>query len=67
MTFPIPKAFRCVVGEFDLLVYTDKDIEVPEAWGESGPQFIANSEEVKLRSFNTLIHKVDTMVAYKAQ
>ena len=46
-------------------MYTDKDVQVPESWGESGPQFIANSEEVKLRSFNTLIHKVDTMVAYK--
>ena len=55
------------LGEFDLLVYTDKDVEVPASWGESGPQFIANSEEVKLRSFNTLIHKVDTMVAYKLQ
>ncbi|XP_067943325.1 mitotic spindle assembly checkpoint protein MAD2A-like [Watersipora subatra] len=53
--------------EFDLLVYTDKDIDVPSTWGESGPQFIANSEEVKLRSFNTMIHKVDTMVAYKPQ
>jgi len=48
-----------------LLVYTDKDIDVPDTWGETGPQFIANSEEVKLRSFNTLIHKVDTMVSYK--
>ncbi|KAF6041184.1 MAD2L1 [Bugula neritina] len=51
--------------DFDLLVYTDKDIDVPDTWGETGPQFIANSEEVKLRSFNTLIHKVDTMVSYK--
>ncbi|KAL3877217.1 hypothetical protein ACJMK2_034954 [Sinanodonta woodiana] len=51
--------------EFDLLVYTDKDLQVPEAWGESGPQFIANSEEVRLRTFTTTIHKVDTMVAYK--
>lgn len=55
-----------ISGQFDLLVYTDKDLDVPAAWGESGPQFIANSEEVRLKSFNTLIHKVDTMVAYKA-
>jgi len=52
-------------GSFDLLVYTDKDLEVPESWGESGPQFVADSEEVRLRSFTTTIHKVDTMVAYK--
>lgn len=50
---------------FDLLVYTDKDLEVPDSWGESGPQFVADSEEVRLRSFTTTIHKVDTMVAYK--
>lgn len=54
-----------VIGSFDLLVYTDKDLEVPDSWGESGPQFVADSEEVRLRSFTTTIHKVDTMVAYK--
>lgn len=57
--------FLPISGKFDLLVYTDKDLEVPESWGESGPQFIADSEEVRLRSFTTTIHKVDAMVAYK--
>lgn len=55
----------CLVGSFDLLVYTDKDLDVPDSWGETGPQFVANSEEVRLRSFTTNIHKVDTMVAYR--
>ncbi|XP_012328485.2 mitotic spindle assembly checkpoint protein MAD2A isoform X2 [Aotus nancymaae] len=50
---------------FDLLIYTDKDLVVPEKWEESGPQFITNSEEVRLRSFTTTIHKVNSMVAYK--
>ncbi|PVD38950.1 hypothetical protein C0Q70_01575 [Pomacea canaliculata] len=50
---------------FDILVYTDKDAEVPSAWGESGPHFIINSEEVRLRSFSTTIHKVDAMVAFR--
>ncbi|KAG5261431.1 hypothetical protein AALO_G00304450 [Alosa alosa] len=50
---------------FDLLVYTDKDLEVPEKWEESGPQTISQSEEVRLRSFTTSIHKVNSMVAYK--
>ncbi|XP_009333220.1 PREDICTED: mitotic spindle assembly checkpoint protein MAD2A [Pygoscelis adeliae] len=50
---------------FDLLIYTDKDLAVPEKWEESGPQFVANSEEVRLRSFTTTIHKVNSMVAYK--
>ncbi|XP_073497229.1 mitotic spindle assembly checkpoint protein MAD2A [Phyllobates terribilis] len=50
---------------FDLLIYTDKDSDVPEKWEESGPQFVSNSEEVRLRSFTTTIHKVNSMVAYK--
>uniref|UniRef100_A0A672M6Q4 Mitotic spindle assembly checkpoint protein MAD2A n=1 Tax=Sinocyclocheilus grahami TaxID=75366 RepID=A0A672M6Q4_SINGR len=50
---------------FDLLIYTDKDLEVPEQWEESGPQLIDQSEEVRLRSFTTTIHKVNSMVAYK--
>ena len=57
--------FLIFSGAFDLLVYTDKDLEVPDSWGEDGPQFNANSEEVRLRSFTTLLHKVDAMVAYK--
>jgi len=53
------------VGAFDILVYTDKNLEVPEKWNLSGPAMIANSQEVKLRSFSTSYHKVDTVVAYK--
>lgn len=52
-------------GAFDLLVYTDKDQIVPEKWEESGPQMIDQSEEVRLRSFTTTIHKVNSSVAYK--
>ena len=51
---------------FDLLVYTDDDVQVPKAWEESDPRFIANSDEVRLRSFTTKVHKVDTSVSYKA-
>ena len=51
---------------FDLLVYTDDDVQVPVAWEESDPRFIKNSDEVRLRSFTTKVHKVDTMVSYKA-
>ena len=54
-----------VTGAFDILVYTEKDLNVPQEWGESGACMIDNSQEVKLRSFSTTIHKVDSMVAYK--
>jgi mitotic spindle assembly checkpoint protein MAD2 len=50
---------------FDLLVYTDQDMEVPEKWADSDPCYILNSSEVKLRSFTTSVHKVDSMVSYK--
>ena len=75
---------------FDLLIYTDKQLEVsccggerpplclhpphtrtaaiqqtPKTWEESDPRFVQNSQEVRLRSFTTTIHKVDTSVTYK--
>jgi mitotic spindle assembly checkpoint protein MAD2 len=50
---------------FDLLVYTDKDVEAPKKWADSDPCYILNSAEVKLRSFTTSVHKIDSMVAYK--
>lgn len=53
---------RCA---FDILIYTDKDLKVGEEWGETGANFIDNSVEVRLKSFSTLIHKIDAAVSYK--
>ena len=50
---------------FDMLVYTDASADVPAAWEESDPRYIQNSTDVKLRSFTTKVHKVDSMVSYK--
>ncbi|GBG24056.1 Mitotic spindle assembly checkpoint protein MAD2A [Hondaea fermentalgiana] len=50
---------------FDLLVHTDCDTEVPQTWEESDPRHIADATDVKLRSFTTKIHKVDTCVSYR--
>ncbi|KAK7850057.1 mitotic spindle checkpoint protein mad2 [Quercus suber] len=58
-----PNYFNC--GVFDVLAYTDKDIAVPFTWIESDPKLIANPQMVKLHSFDTKIHKVDTLVSYK--
>jgi mitotic spindle assembly checkpoint protein MAD2 len=46
-------------------VYTGDNAEVPAAWVDSDPHNVKNAQQVKLRSFNTTVHKVDTMVAYK--
>eukprot|EP00871_Galdieria_phlegrea_P000071 jgi/Galph1/1064/GphlegSOOS_G5772.1 len=51
---------------FDMLIYTDADIEVPETWEESDPKIIINQREVKLRSFTTKVHRVETVVSYAA-
>lgn len=56
---------RIFLGSFDLLFYTDKNLEVSEKWEDSSPCLISNSEEVKLRSFSTSVHKVDGAVSYK--
>jgi mitotic spindle assembly checkpoint protein MAD2 len=50
---------------FDLLVYTNKEASVPKLWEDSDPKYIMNSQEVKLRSFTTSVHKVESMVTYK--
>jgi len=51
---------------FDLLVYTNKDLDVPSAWEESDPRYVKDAEEVRMRSFTTSIHRVGTAVAYKS-
>ncbi|EFN65514.1 Mitotic spindle assembly checkpoint protein MAD2A [Camponotus floridanus] len=50
---------------FDILTYTVPDCDIPNQWDETQPVFIANSQEVQLRSFSTSIHKMDTVVSYK--
>ncbi|XP_064097345.1 mitotic spindle assembly checkpoint protein MAD2A-like [Macrobrachium nipponense] len=56
----------CVCA-FDLLVYTNENADVPDKWGESAPCFISNSQEVRLKSFSTSVHKVDACVSYKTE
>ncbi|RXG67716.1 Mitotic spindle assembly checkpoint protein MAD2A [Armadillidium vulgare] len=50
---------------FDLLVYTHKNLDVPDEWGDSAACYIADAESVRLKSFSTSVHKVDTCVSYK--
>ncbi|XP_058796782.1 mitotic spindle assembly checkpoint protein MAD2A [Phymastichus coffea] len=53
------------ICSFDILTYTIPDCDIPKEWDETSPVFIANSQEVKLRSFSTSLHKMDTIVSYK--
>ena len=65
VNFILLSVWFLTTGTFNLLFYTDKDQDVPEEWEESGPSLIPNSQEVKLRSFTTSIHKVEAAVCYK--
>lgn len=42
---------------FDLLVYTNKNIDTPKQWEESDAKLIVNSQEVSLRSFTTKVRE----------
>jgi len=37
-------------------VYADKEATVPVSWEDSDPCFIAHSEQVRLRSFDTKVY-----------
>lgn len=50
---------------FDLLVYADRDVEVPTVWEDSDPRYVNDAVEVRLRSFTTKVHRVDGAVSYK--
>ena len=50
---------------FDLLVYARGDTAVPQTWENSDPKLIVNSTQVKLRSFTTSVHRVDTSVCFR--
>jgi len=50
---------------WELLVYTSVDAEVPTKWETSDPKHVVNPQTVKLRSFDTSIHRVDGVVSYK--
>lgn len=50
---------------FDLLIYADKNVKVPKKWEDSAPLLIPNCETVRLKSFSTTVHSVDTAVSYK--
>lgn len=50
---------------FDVLLYTGKDVNIPDEWAESTAHIIPEYEEVKLSNFSTTVHKVDTAVQYK--
>lgn len=53
------------ICSFDILIHTVKDCEVPEKWNETGAVTIQNPQTVKLRSFSTGLHQMDTVVNYK--
>eukprot|EP01104_Vermistella_antarctica_P013242 TRINITY_DN397_c0_g2_i1.p1 TRINITY_DN397_c0_g2~~TRINITY_DN397_c0_g2_i1.p1 ORF type:complete len:204 (-),score=57.40 TRINITY_DN397_c0_g2_i1:238-849(-) len=52
---------RC---SFEVLVYTDISMDTPENWTLSDAKTVKNSTVMKMRSFDTSVHKVETAVSY---
>ncbi|KAJ8958944.1 hypothetical protein NQ318_019714 [Aromia moschata] len=50
---------------FDIQIYTKSDVELPAEWAEAEPANIKNAQSVKMRTFSTNIHKMETVVTYK--
>lgn len=50
---------------FDILIYTKDNVELPAEWAEAEPANIKNAQHVRMRSFSTNIHKMETVVTYK--
>ncbi len=52
-------------SSFDILVYTDRESEVPPAWTQCDPCYVLNPEDDRLRSINNNVHNVDVRVFYR--
>ena len=53
---------------FDILAYTEGDAEVPaDEWKDTHDHLIEadKAQQVKLKSFDTKVHRIDAMVAYR--
>ena len=51
---------------FDILLYTDKDVELPNSeWSDTNARLINNGEHVQLRGFTTNVHRVTPVVSYR--
>lgn len=50
---------------FDLQIYTTNEVDLPKEWAEAEPANIRNAQSVKMRSFSTNIHKMETVVTFK--
>lgn len=50
---------------FDILLYTDKDVELPNSeWSDTNAKLINNGQHVQLRGFTTNVHRVEPVVSY---
>lgn len=50
---------------FDIQIYTKNDVVLPNEWADAQPANVKNAQSVKMRSFSTNIHKMETIVTYK--
>lgn len=53
------------ICSFDILIYTNDDVNLPPEWADTEPANIKNAQCVRLKSFSTDIHRLETVVTYK--
>lgn len=55
-------------GTFSILAHIERDADVPLSWIDSDPKLITDDiQQVRLRSFATNSHQVDSLIAYRMQ
>lgn len=50
---------------FDVQIYTKDDVNLPTEWADAKPAHVKNAQSVRMRTFSTNIHKMETVVTYK--
>lgn len=50
---------------FDIQIYMKDDVNLPKDWSDTDAAHVKNAQTVKMRSFSTNIHRMDTCVTYK--
>lgn len=53
------------ICSFDIQIYTKSNVALPAEWADAQPANVKNAQSVKMRSFSTNIHKMETVVTYK--
>ena len=52
---------------FDIQIYANGAVDLPADWGDAEPANVYNAQSVKMKSFSTNIHKMETVVTFQKE